>query len=173
MKLSIFLSLLTMYLFFKTPFDAHSENRPPQYFSSKTLKKTCKDTIIADTLPIYTIVEENPTFVGGNKEMYKWLSNNIKYPPEAREHGDEGAMYVGFVVEIDGSISNVRMKSARYRDRRGCCSADSTIDVKHHTKGLEIESVRVIAAMPPWVPGKVKGKPVRTAYTLPVKYWLE
>jgi Gram-negative bacterial TonB protein C-terminal len=173
MKVSVFISIIGICLFRTTPLIGRSENRPPQYFSSKEWKKTCKDTIKADTSPIYTIVEENPTFVGGNKEMYKWLSNNIKYPPEAREHGDEGAMYVGFVIEIDGSISNVKMKSARYRDRRGCCNADSTIDVKHHTKGLEIESVRVIAAMPPWIPGKVKGKPVRTAYTLPVKYWLE
>jgi hypothetical protein len=172
MKASIFISLM-MCLFLGTPINARSENRPPQYFCSKEWKKEVNDTIKPDTLPIFTLVDENPHFAGGDSEKWKWLSTNIKYPADARENGDYGTIYVGFVVEVDGSLSNITIKRATYYNRCRSSKLDSTIDVKCHTKGLEIESVRVIAAMPPWIPGKNKGVPVRVAYTLPLKYWLE
>ena len=120
--------------------------------------KTEKDSIPANLnpndSPIYTIVEENPQFPEGQAAMFKWLVNNLKYPKDARENGVQGTVYVGFVVEKDGSITNVSIK-------RGIGG------------GCDEEAARVIASMLIWKAGRNKGEIVRTAYTLPIKFQLE
>jgi hypothetical protein len=170
---AIFVGLILCCVSSKMVFAAHSKNTPPQYLSAKKVKTSTNCLEKTDSLPIFTIVDEQPEFVGGANEMWKWIGANLKYPKEASEYGDEGKIYVGFVVEIDGSISNVSIKRASYLDRRVCCHSDSTIDVKSHTKALEVESMRLIASMPTWIPGKHKGVPVRVEYCIPLKFWLE
>jgi periplasmic protein TonB len=103
---------------------------------------------------IFTIVEQNPEFPDGQKAMFSWLSSNIKYPPIARENGIEGTVYVGFVVNTDGSIVDVIVK----RGIGGGCNE---------------EAVRVVQQMPNWKPGRQQGRPVRVAFTLPIKFKLE
>jgi periplasmic protein TonB len=103
---------------------------------------------------IFTIVEQQPEFPDGASAMFKWLGQNIKYPAIARENGIEGTVYVGFVVNTDGSIVDVTVK----RGIGGGCNDEAT---------------RVVQSMPRWKPGKQQGRAVRVAYTLPIKFKLE
>jgi periplasmic protein TonB len=103
---------------------------------------------------IFTVVEESPGFPGGDEKLYEFLQKNMKYPQMARESGIQGIVYVTFVVEPDGSISNVRV----LRDIGGGCGE---------------EAIRVVKAMPRWTPGKQRGKAVRVQFNLPVKFTLQ
>lgn len=100
------------------------------------------------------MVEQKPEFPGGEAAMYKWLSDNIVYPPAAAEEGVSGRVVVEFVVGKDGSISNVRVVRSR------------------HT-ALDKEALRVVKAMPNWIPGRNNGQPVKVTYTLPVTFKLQ
>jgi len=104
-----------------------------------------------EELPIFTVVEVQPEFKGGMSEFYNYLKNNIQYPQMAREMGISGTVYVEFVVEIDGSITNVKIK-------RGIGG------------GCDEEALRVIKSMPKWTPGQQQGKNVRVSFIVPVKF---
>jgi len=106
-----------------------------------------------DEEPVFTVVEEMPKFKGGNKALYTYLGNNIKYPDVAKKEGIEGTVYVTYVVEKDGSVSHVKILRGVH-------------------ESLDKESLRVVKEMPKWEPGKQKGKPVRVQYSLPIKYTL-
>ena len=103
---------------------------------------------------IFTIVEEMPEFPGGMTKLAEYLAKNIKYPQMARESGIQGRVFVQFVVEPDGSVSNV----AVMRSLGGGCDE---------------EAMRVVKSMPKWKPGKQRGKPVRVSYILPVNFKLQ
>ena len=103
---------------------------------------------------VFTIVEQMPSFPGGDQKMYEYLSKNIKYPQIARESGIQGRVFVNFVVEPDGSVSNVMVL-------RGIGG------------GCDEEAMRVVKGMPKWTPGKQRGKAVRVSYTLPVVFKLQ
>lgn len=100
------------------------------------------------------MVEQKPQFPGGEGEMYKWLGANIVYPPAAAEEGVSGRVVVEFVVGKDGSITNVRVVRPRH-------------------PALDKEAVRVVKAMPKWIPGRNNGQPVKVTYTLPVTFKLQ
>lgn len=102
---------------------------------------------------IFVFVEENPEYPGGEAAMYKYFEENIKYPDLARNGNIEGKVFVRFVVEKDGSISNVRVM----RDIGGGCGT---------------EAMRVVKSMPKWKPGKQRGKAVRAEFNLPVNFKL-
>ena len=102
---------------------------------------------------VFTIVEEMPSFPGGDAQMYGYLSKNLKYPQIARETGIQGRVFVNFVVEPDGSISNVKVL-------RGIGG------------GCDEEAVRLVQSMPKWKPGKQRGKAVRVSYTQAVVFKL-
>ena len=103
---------------------------------------------------IFLVVEEDPSFPGGIEAMYKWLGENIKYPQLAKENNITGKVYVSFVVEKNGSVSQVKVM----RDIGGGCGA---------------EAVRVVKLMPKWSPGKQRGQAVRTQFNLPVGFYLD
>ena len=103
---------------------------------------------------IFTVVESMPEFPGGMGELMKYLAKNIKYPPLAKESGIQGRVFINFVVEPTGAISNVKVL-------RGIGG------------GCDEEAVRVVASMPKWKPGKQRGKSVRVSYNLPVKFTLQ
>ena len=103
---------------------------------------------------IFTVVEEQPRYPGGGQERIKFLQNNIKYPVEARELGIQGRVFLTFVVEVDGSITDVRVL-------RGIGG------------GCDMEAVRVVKSMPRWIPGKQRGIPVRVQFNLPIKFTLQ
>ena len=112
------------------------------------------DEEIVEEAPIFTVVESMPEFKGGMAKLYTYLGNNIKYPVMAKESGIQGKVYVTFVVERDGSITDVRVL-------RGIGG------------GCDEEAIRVVAGMPSWKPGKQRGKPVRVQYNLPVRFTLQ
>jgi len=112
------------------------------------------DEEVVEEAPIFSVVESMPEFPNGMQELYVYLGNNIKYPVMAKESGIQGKVYVTFVVERDGSITDVKVL-------RGIGG------------GCDEEAVRVVAAMPKWKPGKQRGKPVRVQYNLPVRFTLQ
>jgi len=107
-----------------------------------------------DEAEIFTVVESMPSFPGGMGELMKFLSQNINYPTLAKESGIQGRVFINFVVEPNGKISNVKVL-------RGIGG------------GCDEEAVRVVKSMPKWSPGKQRGKPVRVSYNLPVKFTLQ
>lgn len=102
---------------------------------------------------IYSIVEHDPEFPGGWEGLYQWLATNVKYPEHAKENGIEGRVLVKFVIEKDGSVSDVRIASSPNEE-------------------LSEEAVRVVRAMPKWKAGRQNGKKVRVQYTLPINFKL-
>jgi protein TonB len=102
---------------------------------------------------IFLIVEEQPEFPGGEAARRAYFAENIHYPQEAREMGLQGTVYVGFVVEPDGSVSQVKVL-------RGIGG------------GCDEEAIRVVKNMPPWKPGKQRNIPVRVRFTIPVRFTL-
>ena len=103
---------------------------------------------------VFDVVEEMPSFPGGQGALMAFLSSNIKYPVVAQENGVQGRVTVGFVVEKDGSISDVKVMR----------SVDPSLDR---------EAQRVVKAMPKWKPGKQNGSAVRVKYTVPVVFRLQ
>jgi len=106
------------------------------------------------TEEIFVVVEEMPEFPGGQSALMKYLSENIRYPVIAQENGIEGRVICSFVVERDGSITDVQV-------------------VRGVDPSLDREAVRVIQSMPKWKPGKQRGKPVRVRFTLPIVFRLQ
>jgi len=102
---------------------------------------------------IFKVVETMPTFPGGAAARIKYLQSNLKYPTMARESGIQGKVFVTFVVEKDGSITDVKVL-------RGIGG------------GCDEEAVRVIKNMPKWNVGKQRGKPVRVQFNMPIVFKL-
>lgn len=103
---------------------------------------------------VFTVVEEQPSFPGGEEARRKYLRDNIEYPQMARESGIEGTVFVTFVVEPDGSITDVRVL-------RGIGG------------GCDEEALRVVRNMPEWEPGKQRGKEVRVQFNMPIRFKLQ
>lgn len=103
---------------------------------------------------VFDVVEEQPSFPGGQGALMAWLRDNIKYPVVAAENGIQGKVIVQFVVGKNGSISNVKVLR----------SVDPSLDR---------EAVRVVSSMPNWTPGKQNGTSVNVRYTLPVTFKLQ
>ena len=104
---------------------------------------------------VFVVVETMPEFPGGQAELMKYLSNNVKYPVIAQENGIQGRVVCQFVVNRDGSIVDVEVVRSS------------------NEASLDREAVRVIKSMPKWNPGKQRGKAVRVKYTVPVNFKLQ
>ena len=103
---------------------------------------------------VFDVVEQMPSFPGGNTALMKFLNENIHYPVVAQENGDQGRVVVSFVVERDGHITDVQI--AR--------SVDPSLDK---------EAQRVVKSMPKWIPGKQNGSAVRVKFNVPVSFRLQ
>ena len=103
---------------------------------------------------IFMVVESMPEFPGGESALNRFLYENIKYPQMAKESGIQGRVFVTFVVERDGKVTDVRVL-------RGIGG------------GCDEEAIRVVQNMPKWSPGKQRGKPVRVQFNLPIKFTLQ
>ena len=103
---------------------------------------------------VFDVVEQMPSYPGGMGALMQYLSSNIKYPVIAEENGIQGRVICTFVVERDGSITDVRIAK----------SVDPSLDK---------EAMRVVSKMPKWIPGKQNGSAVRVKYTLPVTFRLQ
>ncbi|MEP7165728.1 MAG: energy transducer TonB [Ferruginibacter sp.] len=108
----------------------------------------------ADNTGVYSNVEVLPSFPGGYKGLQKFFDNNLEYPADATNDGVEGTVNVTFVVDETGKLTSPKVEG----DNLGY--------------GLEAEALRVVNKMPTWNPGKLKGKNVKTKFTLPVKFVL-
>ena len=104
---------------------------------------------------IFMVVETMPEFPGGQQALFKYLSENVKYPVIAQENGIQGRVICQFVVNKDGAIVDVEVVRS---------GGDPSLDK---------EAVRVIKSMPKWNPGKQRGKAVRVKYTVPVNFRLQ
>lgn len=121
----------------------------------KKVVKTTKTTKKADaSSKVYEVVEQMPTFPGGDAALMKYLAENIKYPVSAQKAKEQGRVVVQFIVEKDGTVTGVKT-------------------VRSVTPALDAEAVRVIKAMPKWTPGKQGGQPVRVNYNVPVSFRLQ
>jgi protein TonB len=107
-----------------------------------------------DEAEVFFIVEDMPVFPGGDLALRKYIANAVKYPVIAQENGIQGKVFITFVVDKDGSVSNARIA-------RG---VDPSIDK---------EALRVVNSLPRWKPGKQRGKPVRVSYTVPINFQLQ
>jgi protein TonB len=103
---------------------------------------------------IFTFVEQQPSFPGGESELNKFIKKNLKYPPAALRNGLEGLVVVQFVVNREGEISDVQV-------------------VKKLGGGTDEEAMRVVKMMPKFAPAKQNGRPVSFRYTLPVRFGLQ
>ncbi|PYF76003.1 M56 family metallopeptidase [Pedobacter nutrimenti] len=101
----------------------------------------------------FTSLDQQPVFKGGVNELYRYLAKNIKYPKNAVQRNIQGKVFLSFIVEKDGSVNHIHVD-------RGL-----NTEIDH-------EAVRVLAAMPKWSPGKIKGKVVRVKYNIPVAFTL-
>ena len=120
----------------------------PASTSTSTSSTSSADNTIHDT------AEQMPSYPGGSGGLMSFISSHLKYPLVAEENGIQGRVIVSFVVEKDGSISNVKI-------------------AKGVDPSLDREAMRVINSMPRWTPGKIKGQPVRVKYTVPVNFRLQ
>lgn len=112
------------------------------------------DSISTKQDSVYAVAYRMPTYNGGEAAMYKWLSENIKYPNTAMKDSVSGLVIIHFIVEKDGSITNAEV-------------------LKGIGDGCDEEALRVVNLMPKWIPGELKGgKPIRVMFNIPIRYAL-
>ena len=112
------------------------------------------DLEVVEEEPIFYNVQNMPSFMGKGQDGFRlWVSQNVKYPEVAAENGISGTVYVSFVVEADGSVSNVRL-------------------VRGVDPALNQEAIKVIQSSPKWEPGRQRDIAVRVAFTFPIKFKL-
>ncbi|MBP6977824.1 MAG: energy transducer TonB [Lentimicrobiaceae bacterium] len=109
--------------------------------------------IVEETEEPYTFVEQMPDFPGGEAALREYLMKNVTYPQLAKESDVEGTVYVTFIVDKNGNISDIKVL-------RGIGA------------GCDEEAVRVISKMPRWNPGKQNGRPVPVRFNMPIKFQL-
>ena len=123
------------------------------YMTEDELNKSKTDSMNAEDLRVYLIVENAAEFPGGYEALAEYLSRKVKYPQEAIDARVEGTVLVEFVVEKNGSISNVRVRQAVH-------------------PLLDKEAFKAVKKMPRWRPGFQKGKAVRSIFIMPVEFQL-
>ncbi|MEO6851079.1 MAG: energy transducer TonB [Mucilaginibacter sp.] len=106
-----------------------------------------------DGKKIYIAVEKDPGFRGGLQNFYQYLIQNITYPPNAAKNRIQGKVFLTFVIEKDGSLSDVKV-------------------VRGVSTDIDAEAIRVVANSPKWIPGLQNGHPVRVQYTMPINFTL-
>jgi periplasmic protein TonB len=145
-----FIALLMLILLFFTMNNVFAQNR--------TTEDTTRVHVPSPPLPppveeSFDVVEQEATYPGGDEAMHAFIRENVKYPEEAVKNKEQGKVYVRFVIEKDGSVSNVRIA-------RGV------------SPSLDAEAVRVVQAMPNWYPGLQRGRAVRTNAVIPIIFKL-
>lgn len=103
---------------------------------------------------IFMIVEEMPEFPGGPEALQRYLSQSVRYPVIAQENGIQGRVYIQFVINQNGEVTNATI-------------------LRGVDPSLDREALRVVEAMPKWKPGKQRNRPVRVSYTVPINFVLQ
>ena len=140
------ISALVLLVIVFVPAGANAQN--------KKVKKaqTHKDTTTDDK--VYDVCEQMPTYEGGDAALLKYLTDSVKYPELAKKHGVQGRVVIGFIVEKDGSLTDVKVLRA--------------VD-----RALDAEALRVVKGMPKWIPGCQDEQLVRVRYNVPVSFRLK
>ena len=114
------------------------------------------DTIekVAEDVEIFGMVEEMPSFPGGEVKLVEYIAKNLNYPQEAIEKGIEGRVFVGFIIDVDGSVTDVVL-------------------LRGNGGGCDEEAIRVIKSLPKWRPAKQNGVFSRVSYQIPVNFKLD
>ena len=107
-----------------------------------------------DDTPVFYIVEEMPLFPGGEEALTRYLSTSVKYPVIAQENGIQGKVFIQFVINTKGEVTNATV-------------------LRGVDPSLDREALRVVQAMPTWKPGKQRNRPVRVSYTVPINFVLQ
>lgn len=113
-----------------------------------------KTVVAKKNQKVFDIVEQMPEYPGGQAALFEFISKNVKYPEDAVKKKVEGKVFVTFVVDTDGKITDVSL-------------------LRKVFPSLDAEAIRVISAMPNWIPGKQKGQVVRVKYTVPLIFRLK
>ena len=113
-----------------------------------------KTVVAKKNQQVFDVVEKMPEYPGGQAALFEYLSTNVKYPVDAEKQKIQGRVLVTFVVNTDGSITDIEV-------------------VKKAFPSLDAEAVRVISGMPKWIPGEQKGQKVRVKYTVPLTFRLK
>jgi|GEM_PF-489217 len=132
------------------------------YLNQKTVDQSYNPIVISDEIPkveddqnkIFTSVDESPGFPGGSSALDKYLKKNIRYPAIARENNVQGEVFLNFVVEKDGSITDIKV-------------------VRGIGSGCDDEAIRVLKSSPSWKPGIQNNRTVRVSYTMPITFTLQ
>jgi TonB family protein len=134
----------------KTTFEVNdrSENN-----SNIVLEEKVEEEVNEDTIFEFFAVDEKPLFPGGEEAFIKYIATNTKYPAESVKNGEEGTVYIRFIITKNGDI-------------------EKPILLRHAYPLLEEEALRVVKSSPKWQPGKRKGKPVDVWFIIPVKFKL-
>ena len=128
--------------------EGSTENAPVQTVQKNDVPQSKP----ADDNKVFDVVEQQPTFSGG--DVRAWIASHVQYPPVAAENNVQGRVVIGFIIERDGSVSNVQV-------------------LRGVDPSLDKEAVRVVKSMPKWNPGKQNGSTVRVKYNVPVVFRLE
>ena len=116
---------------------------------------SAQKTVVAQkNQKVFDIVEQMPEYPGGQAALFEFISKNVKYPEDAVKKKVEGKVFVTFVVDTDGKITDVSLMRKVF-------------------PSLDAEAIRVISAMPNWIPGRQKGQAVRVKYTVPIMFRLK
>jgi len=134
-------------------FDFSSDDDPSKAVKVVAFQEKEEQAVVEEE--VFFIVEEMPSFQGKGQDGFRtYIGQNLKYPEIAQENGIQGKVFVSFVVEGDGRITNVKV-------------------VRGVDPALDKEAVRVVAAAPKWTPGKQRNKPVRVSFTFPIIFQLQ
>lgn len=121
-------------------------------FTAPAPSQRGREEVVEDNT-VFEFLEEMPEFPGGQAAMMKWLGENVKYPTIASENNIQGRVMVSFIVERDGSVSDVKI-------------------LRGVDPSLDKEAMRLVSSMPKWKPGMQTGKPVRARFNIPVTFKL-
>jgi len=113
-----------------------------------------KTVVTKKSQKVFDVVEQMPEYPGGQAALFEYISKNMKYPEDAAKKKVEGKVYVTFVVDPDGKITDVSLMRKVF-------------------PSLDAEAIRVISGMPNWIPGKQRGQAVRVKYTVPIMFRLK
>lgn len=141
------------YDFFNSSGDAARSDSESFTLSEVSVSTSSKD-VKTSKPEVLIVVEQMPEYPGGDAAMMKFLAENLKYPDMAKDNGVEGTVYIKFIVNSKGKISNAEV-------------------IKGIGSGCDEEALRVVKKMPQWNPGTQEGKPVDVYYTLPIKFKLQ
>ena len=140
------ISALVLLVIVFAPAGANAQNKKVK--KAQTHKDTTTDN------KVYDVCEQMPIYEGGDAALLKYLTDSVKYPELAKKHGVQGRVVIGFIVEKDGSLTNVKVLRA--------------VD-----RALDAEVLRLVKGMPKWIPGRQNGQRVRVKYLLPIHICLQ